>query len=125
MSANVSPKQALFIQCLLAGHTIVSSSKIAGIAEKTGHQWLKLPHVQEAYKAAQKQLFDSALDMLSLNLKDALEALQRHIKPTIEPTAATQVSAARIWLEQSIAIHKVSELEQKVQELEHMLKGGE
>lgn len=118
---QLSPKQDSLISLLLAGVSIVTAARQVGIAEKTAHKWLKLAHFQEAYKAAQRSLFDQALTGLMLRVDKAISTLDRNMDGEETP-ASTQVRAAQIVLEQAIAIHKMSELEQKIAELEQYIK---
>lgn len=119
---GLTPKQELFLGSLLAGNTILTSAKVAGVTEKTAYKWLKLPHFKSAQKAAQKQLFDQALTGLMLKVDKAIETLDRHMSGEDTP-ASTQVRSAQIVLEQAINIGKMSELEAKYAELEQLLKG--
>ena len=117
----LTPKQERLIEALLTGHNITLSAKASGVADKTARRWLKLPHFQQAYKAAQKRLFDQALTGLMLKIDRAIETLDRHMSGEETP-ANVQVRAAQIVLEQAIIIHKVSELEAKFTELEQLIK---
>ena len=127
MPANTSeqqkttPKQDVFIQALLAGNSIVTAAKIAGCNEKTAHAWLKLPHVQDAYRTAQRTVFDESLSHLMTDVQDACATLKTIMKDS-EVSASVRVRAAQIILEQAIEIHKVSELEAKIAELEALVK---
>lgn len=127
MSVNISdqekttPKQDTFIQSLLAGNSIVTSAKAVGIAEKTAHLWLKLPSVQKAYRDAQHHVFDEALTGLMLDVGEARATLVAIMKDD-EATPSVRVRAAQIILERAIEIHKVSELEEKIAELEQLVK---
>jgi hypothetical protein len=129
MSGNVShtddlkptPKQDTFIQAQLAGNSIVASAKIAGCNEKTAHAWLKLPSVQKAYRDAQHVLFNEALAGLMLDVGEARATLLAIMKDS-EATPSVRVRAAQILLEQSIQIHKCSEIEAKLTELESLVK---
>lgn len=129
MSVNVSPepeseslssKQQKLIAALLSGVTILDASKSIGIAEKTAHAWLKLPHVQAAYRDAQRSLFDASLSRLMLYTDDAIKTLHSIAKDQ-EETASSRVRAAQIILEQAIESHKMSELEQKIEQLERLI----
>lgn len=127
MSVNYSPteeselsvKQQQLIAALIAGNHIVVAAKAVGIAEKTAHTWLKKPHVQEAYRAARQAVFDESLDELRDGVSLAIAALKRNLT-AIEP--AVQVRAAHIWLTQAIQVHKMEQLEARLQELEEMVK---
>lgn len=118
---KTTPKQDLFIQALLAGNPIVIAASAAKCNEKTAHAWLKLPHVQKAYRDAQHQVFSEAVNQLMLDTGDARSTLKEIMKDTGNP-AGVRVRAAQIILEQSIQIHKMEELEQKIAELEELVK---
>src|SRR5438067_2162002 len=118
----LTPKQELLITALLTPLSIVTAAKAAGIAEKTARRWLKLPHFQAAYQAAQKSLFNQALTGLMQKVDKAIETLDRNMDSKETP-ASTQVRAAQIMLEQAINVHKMSELEAKYAELEQLVKG--
>jgi hypothetical protein len=120
-SEQLTPKQEQLIALLVAGIAIVTAARNIGIGEKTAHRWLKLPHFLAAYKAAQKALFDQALTGLMLKVDKAIDCLDRNMSGDDVP-AATQVRAAQLILEQSIAVHKMSELEAKVEALESYIK---
>lgn len=120
---ELSPKQNKFIQALLAGNTIIVAAKIAKIGERTAYTWLKLPYVQKAYKDAQHEAFNESLVVLMSGTDDALRVLRSLMNDSETPPAA-RIRAAQIWLEKAIDVHKMSELEQKVAELEQVLREG-
>lgn len=116
----LSAKQEMLIAVLIAGNNITIAAKVAGIGDKTARRWLKLPHFQQAYKAAQKQVFETALAALLLKVEKAVDTLDRNMDSELTP-AATQVRAAQIVIEQATNIHKMNELEQKIAELEKLV----
>lgn len=119
----LTPKQDTLIAALLAGHTITTAAVAANIADKTARRWLKLQCVQDALKAAQKQVFNQALTGLMLKVDKAIETLDRNMSSEDTP-ASTQVRAAQIVLEQSLQVHKMGELEAKYAELEQIIKAS-
>lgn len=120
-SLSLTAKQEQLIALLVAGVAIVTAAKNVGIGEATAHRWLKLSRFQAAYKQAQHDLFSEALQGLREKVGKAIDTLDRHMDSDETP-AGSQIRAAQIVLEQAIAIHKVTELEQKIAELERMLK---
>jgi len=120
-SEPLTPKQEALIVLLCSGIHIVTAAKNIGIAEKTAHRWLKLPHFQQVYRAAQQSLFNEALQGLQGKIRKAIDTLDRNMDSEDAP-ASTQVRAAQIVLEQSIAIYKLSELEDKMAALETYIK---
>lgn len=117
----LTPKQGKLIEALLTPLSITAAARAAGIGEATARRWLKLPHFQAAYQAAQKQLFNQALTGLMQKVDRAIETLDRNMTGEDVP-ASTQVRAAQIVLEQAIAVHKMGELEEKYRELEQLVK---
>jgi len=76
---------------------------------------------QDAYKAAQRALFDDSLSLLMAGVEDAVKGIKAIAKDDeIQPQV--RLRAYQIWLEQAIGLHKMSELESKVEELEQFLK---
>lgn len=118
---ELTPKQDKFIAALLAGNAIVVAAKVAGIGEKAAHAWLKLPHVQSAYKAAKHAVFDESLSSLMSGVDTAVKGI-KDIAKDEEVPANVRLRAYQIWLEQAINLHKMGELEQKVEQLEQLLK---
>ncbi|SRR6266567_3039403 len=119
MAENValSASQAKLVEALLAGANLTVAATTAGIAYRTANRWWKLECVQQAYKAGQKSLFDQALTGLMLKVEAAIETLDRHMTAEETP-ASSQIRAAQIVLEQAISIHKMSDLEARLHELE-------
>lgn len=118
---ELTPKQDKFIAALLAGNSIIVAAKVAGIGEKAAHTWLKLPHVQSAYKTAKHTLFDESLSLLMSGIETAITGIKSIAKDD-EVQPQVRLRAYQIWLEQAIELHKMSELERKIAELEQMLK---
>jgi phage terminase small subunit len=117
---QLTPKMEELIAALLSGLNITAAAKASGVAEKTARRWLKLPHFQKAYQAEQQSLFNERLAALRLGVSKCLATLARNMGEDAPP--ATQVRAAQIWLEAALDIHKMSELEAKIAELEQQLK---
>jgi phage terminase small subunit len=118
---ELTPKQDTLITALLTPLSITAAALAAGVSEKTARRWLKLPHFQQAYKAAQKQLFNQALTTLMSKVDKAIDTLDRNMDGELVP-ASTQVRAAQIWLEMSVNMYKTQEIEEKIAELERIVK---
>ena len=117
----LTTKQEQLIMLLVSGVNVSAAAHNASIGERTAYRWLKLPHFQAAYKAAQRQLFDQALTGLMLKVDKAITTLDRHMDGEDTP-ASSQIRAAQLVLEQAINIHKMAELEAKYAELEQLVK---
>ncbi len=124
MNANSSPeqltvKQTQLITLLLSGVNIAGAARQCRIAETTAHRWLKDELFQEEYKRAKNELFENALDELKMSVGEAIQTLRRHANASdIEPTAQTQIAAAKELLAQAVELGKVQELEARIVELE-------
>jgi phage terminase small subunit len=117
----LSVKQEQLIAALLAGANIQVAASTAGVNEKTADRWLKLPHVQQALKDAQRALFDESLNSLMLGASEAVNTLTALMKDSEVPPG-NRIRAAQIVLEQAIELHKMSELEARLAELEQLVK---
>lgn len=108
-TATLTAKQERFIAALLSSPTQEAACQQIGITRETSRRWLKLPHFQAAYQKAQQALFDERLAALARNMGE-------------DASQSVQVRAAQIWLESAITIHKMSDLEARVIELEQYIK---
>ena len=120
-ASELTVKQEQFIAALLTGNAIIVAAKAVGIAEKTAYNWFKLPHFQAAYKAAKSAAYDEALEGLRDCTKEAIDTLKLNLKAN-DP--AVQVRAAHILLTQGMQVHKMEQLETRIQELEESLKAS-
>jgi phage terminase small subunit len=114
---QITPKQEHFIQAMLAGHTIIAASKIAGISSRQAHRWLNDPAIQSAYRDRQHQVFDETLSTLMTDLSIARDALIAIIKNEESPCAC-RVSAAKTIFDKAVEVHKISAIETRLAELE-------
>lgn len=116
---KVTPKMEALITALLCNIAIGSAAHAAGVSESTARRWLKLAHFQEAYKAAQKRVFEHALSSLMSTTEEAIATLRRNMNAE---SPSVQVRAASILLEQSVTIYKISDLEKEVAELRELIR---
>ena len=114
-------KQETFIAALLTLPTVEGAANAAKASRQTAYDWLKLPHVQEAYAQARHDAFDSALQSLMSLTEDAISTLRTLMKDEETPQGV-RVRAAQIVLEKAIDVHKNEELELRIQQLEEALK---
>ena len=119
--SKLSPKQEQLIAALVAGSTIVVAARAVGIAEKTAHVWLKQPAFSRAYQDAKQAVFSDMLDELRDSVNLAISTL-KNIMISTEIDPAVRVRASHIWLTQAIQIHKMEQLESRLQEIEEMIK---
>lgn len=118
----LSARQEAFIAALLKPMTVDAAAKVAGVSDRTAHRWLRLPHVQLALETARHEAFDSALEELRAGVAVAITTLLK-VMTSDDSRAYVRVQAAAIWLQTALQVHKMSDLEAKVSELETLLKG--
>ncbi len=119
----LTSKQEELIAAMLETPKIAQAALKAGIPHQTARRWVKLPAFQDAYKAAQRDLFDRALNGLMLKVDKAIETIGQ-VMDDLEAPANARLRAAQIILEQAIQVHKMSELEAKYVELEQFIKSA-
>lgn len=118
---GLSAKQEAFLTAYLVSSNITIAAKTSGMSDKTARRLVKLPAFQGALKEAQRELFNDALQGLRAHVDTAIKTLVRHMSAEDTP-AGSQIRAAQIYLEQAIAVHKMTELEEKYAELEQLVK---
>lgn len=119
----LSAKQQTFISSLLLGKSIVDACSACGCDNRTGHRWLKLPEVRAVLVETKQALYDATLDALMLGTRVSLDVLSEIRDDTTAPQA-TRLRAAQILLEQSLSLFKINTLEEKLRELEDLLRQG-
>jgi len=126
MSQNgtLTPTQTKALRLLLSGEHISHVAPKVGVTEHTIYRWYKLEAFSTAYDAGQRAIFEEVLQSLRLRVRKAIDTLTRIMGDENAPHAS-QVRAASIILEQAIATYKLSELEQRVKEVEAKLKEKE
>src|SRR6266699_6134132 len=93
--SQLTRKQALFVEALLAGANLTIAATTAHVSYSTAKRWQALPAVAEALKSGQDELFESSLEELKGLMPKAIGVLIKHMDADVEVTAATQASLAR------------------------------
>lgn len=122
-NSELSVKQEQFIAALIAGHTIIVAASVAGVSERTAHNWLKQPAFNQAYKAAKASVYDEALEGLRDYTKGAIDTI-KSIMDSVEVDPAVRLRAAHIVLTQGIQVHKIEQLAAEIDELKEALKAS-
>ena len=118
---ELSIKQQSLISELVAGKTIKDASQSVEISERTAYIWLKQPLFDKEYKTAKQTAYDERMETLRSGVSIALRTLLRHMTSN-DTKPYVQVQAASIWLQQSIDLNKMQELEERIKELEKDVK---
>lgn len=120
--AAISRKQETFLLSYLSLPTLRAAANAANISEDTGQRWLKLPEVHDRYEALKQEYIDASLTNLLKHTDQAIATLAKHMTNEDTP-AGVQLRAAQLILEQVIELHKMSDLERRLAEIEAVMKG--
>jgi hypothetical protein len=113
-----SRKQEEAIVALLAHPTIPEAAKACGVGETALWRWLQDPDFQVAYRQAQRQIVEKAIVELQRACSDAVKTLTRNLnfgQPAVE------VSAAKVILDRATKGVELSDLVERVEQLESLL----
>lgn len=116
----ISRKQETFLLAYLSLATLRAAAAAAGISEDTGQRWLKLPEVRSRYEELKQEYVEASLIGLIRHTDKAIECLAGHLTNEQTP-AAQQIRAAQLILEQVVELHKMSDLERRLIELEAVI----
>lgn len=109
----------LAIAALITENSIAAAARTAGIGETTLLRWLRDRDFQCAYRAARRQVVESAVAQLQQATGEAVAALRRNLS---EGSPASQVAAARVILEQAIKATEVMDIAERLEALEEIAK---
>jgi hypothetical protein len=119
---KLTPKQERALVALLDCGEIKKASETAGINEATLWRWLQSPDFQTRYRAARRQLVETAIAQLQSDCTVAARVL-REVAEDRQAPASSRVAAARTILEQSIGAIELMDLQQRVERLEQLTPG--
>jgi hypothetical protein len=102
------------IAALLARPSIKAAAAEVGVNEQTLRAWLKRPAFLAEYRAARRQLVESALARLQKATGKAVKTLVESLKAD---KAADRIRAATILLEQAVRAVEVLDLAGQLEEL--------
>lgn len=98
------------------------AAKKAKVSETTLWRWLQIPAFQSRYRTARRNLVESAIAQLQRDATVAVRVL-REVAEDTEAPAAARVTAARTILEQSISAVELTDLMERVEQLEAGAQG--
>jgi DNA-binding MurR/RpiR family transcriptional regulator len=119
---KLTPKQEQAIVALLSEGTAKDAAEKCKVNEATLWRWLQLPEFQSRYRAARRQLVETAISQVQSNCAVAARVLREVAEDTTAP-ASSRVAAARIILEQSIKGVELHDLTERIEALEALQKG--
>ncbi|MBA3247309.1 MAG: hypothetical protein H0T63_04415 [Pyrinomonadaceae bacterium] len=117
---KLSPKQERALVALLDCGEIQAASERAGVSDVTLWRWLQQPDFQARYRAARRQLVETAIAQLQSDCTTAARVL-REVAEDREAPASSRVAAARAIIEQSISAVQLTDLQAEVEEIKRLL----
>lgn len=117
-NSELSIKQQQFIAALIAGNAIIVAAKVAGISERTAHNWLKQPAFNQVYQDTKQAIFEEELSELREGKKLIRDMLLKHINAEVEVTPTSQIQAAKLLLEQYVVVSELAQIKEQLQELQ-------
>ena len=103
---------------------IKQASEACGISDVTLWRWLQLPAFQSRYRAARRQVVETAIAQLQSDCTKAARVLTE-IAEDKEAPASSRVSAARTILEQAVGGIELVDLQERIESLEKTLGAQE
>ncbi len=120
---KLTRKQEAAIAALVSCSTIGEAARTAGVGERTLWRWLQLPDFQTRYRAARRQVVETAIGRLQQATGAAVDTLQKLLKRS---PPSVRLGAAKAILDQSVRAIELLDLAARVEVLErqHARNGG-
>ncbi len=120
LEQKLNAKQERALVALLDCGEIKEAAETAGITKVTLWRWLQSPEFQSRYRAARRQLVETAIAQLQSDCTIAVRVL-REVAEDKQAPASSRVAAAKTIIEQSIGAIELMDLQERVEMLEKML----
>jgi hypothetical protein len=117
---KLTPKQERALVALLDCGEIKKAAEIAEVGEVTLWRWLQAPDFQTRYRAARRQLVETAIAQLQSDCTTAARVLREEAEDRQAP-ASSRVAAARAIIEQSVSAVQLTDLQERLEEVERLL----
>lgn len=120
MSENerLSARHERAITALLTEQTHRDAAAKCGVSEATLRRWMQDDDFKAAYREARRQVVEHGVSVLQAACADAAKTLRRNLECG---HAATEVSAAKAVLDQSVKGVELTDLQERVEQLEALL----
>ncbi len=105
---------------LLSHGTVDDAYEAAGVSKSTLWRTMQLSTFQECYRAARRQLVETAISELQSTCAIAVRVL-REVAEDKETPSSSRVAAAKTIIEQSIKAIELMDLQERIERLEAML----
>ena len=117
---KLTVKQERALVALLDCGELKRAASAAGVNESTLWRWLQQPAFQARYRAARRQLVETAIAQLQSDCSIATRVL-REVAEDKEAPASSRVAAAKAIIEQSISAVQLTDLQAEVEEIKRLL----
>jgi len=121
---NLTPKQERALLALLDCGEIKRAAEIASVGEGSLWRWLQQPVFQSRYRAARRQLVETAIAQLQSDCTTAARVL-REVAEDKEAPASSRVASAKTILEMAVRGVELADLASRVERLESLLEAQE
>ncbi len=121
---KLTPKQDRALVALLECGETKRAAELAQVGEVTLWRWLQSPDFQTRYRAARRQLVETAIAQLQSDCTTAARVL-REVAEDREAPASSRVAAARAIIEQSVSAVQLTDLQERLEEVERLLQEQE
>ncbi len=121
---ELTPRQAKFVDALLAGSNVGIAARTAGVAQVTASRWQKLPVVKQALRQARQSMFEDRLSAIKDAVPTAIDVLLKHMRDK-DTRPYVQVAAASKILDLAVEIFRMTEMEEiraKIEQFEQTMK---
>ncbi len=120
---KLTAKQEAALLALLAHGTIEAAYGAAGVSKATMWRFLQLPAFQTRYRAARRQLVETAIAQLQSDCTIAARVLREVAEDKAAP-ASSRVAAAKAILDMSVNAVELTDLQERVEKLEKTSTSG-
>jgi hypothetical protein len=114
---TLTPKQERALVALLDCGETKQAAATARVGEVTLWRWLQLPEFQTRYRAARRQLVETAIAQLQSDCTIAARVL-REVAEDMNAPASSRVAAAKAIIEQSVQAVELVDMEERLKRLE-------
>jgi hypothetical protein len=114
---KLTAKQERALVALLSTGGIKEAAELCAVNESTIWRWLQLPSFQTRYRAARRQVVETAIAQLQQDCSIAVRVL-REVAEDAESPASSRVAAAKTILDQSVSAIELMDLQERIEKLE-------
>ncbi len=114
---KLTSKQDAALVALLDNGTIEAAYKACGVSKATMWRFMQLPEFQARYRAARRQLVETAIAQLQKYATNAARVLVEVAMDKQAP-ASSRVAAAKTILDQSVSAIELMDLQERLEKLE-------